>query len=38
MAQVASITLLNNDDGRPVIDAVIADNPGVRVLNLPGAV
>jgi len=38
MAQVASITLLNNDDARPVIDAVIADNPGVRVLNMPGAV
>ena len=38
MAQVASITLLNNDDARPVIDAIMADNPGVRVLNMPGAV
>ena len=38
MAQVASITLLNNDDARPIIEAVIADNPGVRVLNMPGAV
>jgi phenol/toluene 2-monooxygenase (NADH) P2/A2 len=38
MAQVASITLLHNDDARPVIDAILADNPGVRVLNMPGAV
>jgi len=38
MAQVASITLLHNDDARPVIDAILADNPGVRVMNMPGAV
>ena len=38
MAQIASITLLNNDDARPVIEAIMADNPGVRVLNMPGAV
>ncbi|MCB5943834.1 MmoB/DmpM family protein [Acidocella sp. KAb 2-4] len=38
MAQVASITLMQNDDARPIIDAIMADNPGVRVLNMPGAV
>ncbi len=38
MAQVASITLLHNDDARPIIEAILADNPGVRVLNMPGAV
>ncbi len=38
MAQVASITLLHNDDARPIIEAIMADNPGVRVLNMPGAV
>ncbi|MCE1235237.1 MAG: MmoB/DmpM family protein [Hyphomicrobiales bacterium] len=38
MAQIASITLLHNDDARPIIEAILADNPGVRVLNMPGAV
>jgi phenol/toluene 2-monooxygenase (NADH) P2/A2 len=38
MAQIASITLLNNSDAQPVIEAIMADNPGVRVLNMPGAV
>lgn len=38
MAQVASLTLLHNDDARPIIEAILADNPGVRVLNMPGAV
>jgi phenol hydroxylase P2 protein len=38
MTQLASLTLQNNDDARPIIDAVIADNPGVRVLKMPGAV
>lgn len=38
MAQVASITLVQTDAARPVIDAIIADNPGVRILNMPGAV
>lgn len=38
MAQVASITLQNNDDARPIIDAILTDNPGARVLNMPGAV
>jgi phenol hydroxylase P2 protein len=38
MAQVASITLLQNDDARPIIEAILADNPGVRVMNLHGAV
>lgn len=38
MAQIASITLLQNDDARPIIEAILADNPGVRVLTMPGAV
>jgi len=38
MAQVASLTLLHNDDARPIIESILADNPGVRVLNMPGAV
>ena len=37
MAQIASITLLHNDDARPIIEAILADNPGCRVLNMPGA-
>ncbi|WP_374547306.1 MmoB/DmpM family protein [Rhodoblastus sp.] len=38
MSQIASITLYHNDDARPIIEAILADNPGVRVLNMPGAV
>ncbi|MGE4480256.1 MmoB/DmpM family protein [Acidocella sp.] len=38
MAQIASITLVQNDDARPIIEAIMADNPDVRVLNMPGAV
>jgi phenol hydroxylase P2 protein len=38
MAQLASLTLYNNDDARPIIEAILADNPGVRVLNLQGAI
>jgi len=38
MTQLASITLMHNDAARPIIDAVMADNPDVRVLNMPGAV
>jgi phenol hydroxylase P2 protein len=38
MAQVASITLLQNDDARPINEAILADNPGVRVMNMHGAV
>lgn len=38
MAQIASLTLLHNDDARPIIEAILADNPGVRVMNMPGAV
>ena len=38
MAQIASITLLHNDDARPIIESILADNTGVRVLNMPGAV
>ena len=38
MAQLASLTLYHNDEARPIIEAILADNPGVRVLNMPGAV
>jgi len=38
MAQVASLTLLHNDDARPIIDAILADNADVRVLDMPGCV
>lgn len=38
MAQVASITLQLTDDARPIIDAIRADNPGVREMAMPGAV
>ncbi len=38
MVQLASITLMNNDDARPIIESIVADNPGVRVMNMPGAV
>jgi phenol hydroxylase P2 protein len=38
MAQIASITLVQTDEARPIIEAIMADNPGVRVLNMPGAV
>lgn len=38
MAQIASLTLFHNDDARPIIEAIMADNPGVRVLNMPGVV
>ncbi len=38
MAQIASLTLYHNDEARPIIDAIIADNPGIRVMNIPGAV
>jgi phenol/toluene 2-monooxygenase (NADH) P2/A2 len=38
MAQIASLTLYHNDDARPIIEAILADNPGVRVLNMPGCV
>ena len=38
MAQVASLTLLHNDDARPIIEAILADNTNVRVLDMPGCV
>ncbi len=38
MAQVASLTLLHNDDARPIIEAIMADNTDVRVLEMPGCV
>jgi phenol hydroxylase P2 protein len=38
MTQVASLTLQHNDDARPIIEAILADNDGARVLSMPGAV
>lgn len=38
MAQIASITLYHNDEARPVMEAILQDNPTARVLNMPGAV
>ena len=38
MVQIASITLQDNDDARPIIAAIVADNPGTQVLSIPGAV
>lgn len=35
---VASITLLNNDEARPIIDSIVEDNEDVKVMNMPGAV
>jgi phenol/toluene 2-monooxygenase (NADH) P2/A2 len=38
MSQIASLTFYHNDDARPIIEAILADNPGVTMLNLPGVV
>ena len=38
MAQIASITLYQNDEARPVMEAILQDNPTARVSNMPGAV
>jgi phenol hydroxylase P2 protein len=38
MMQVASLTLQHNDDAQPIIEAILADNVGARVLSMPGAV
>jgi phenol hydroxylase P2 protein len=38
MAQLTSITLAQTDEARPIIEAILADNPDVRVLNMPGAI
>jgi phenol hydroxylase P2 protein len=38
MAQTASLTFQHNDEARPIIEAILADNADVRVMSLPGAV
>lgn len=38
MSQIASLTLYQNDEARPIVEAILADNPGVKVLNMPGVV
>jgi phenol/toluene 2-monooxygenase (NADH) P2/A2 len=38
MPAIASITLQNVDAARPIIEAILADNPGADVLTMPGAV
>jgi phenol hydroxylase P2 protein len=38
MPRIVSITLQNNDEARPIIEAITADNPGIKVTTMPGAV
>lgn len=38
MRSIASITLQNVDAARPIIESILADNPGATVLSMPGAV
>jgi phenol hydroxylase P2 protein len=33
-----SITFANNDDSRAIIDAIVADNPGVEIVTMPAVV
>jgi phenol hydroxylase P2 protein len=38
MAGIVSITLQNNDEARPVIQSILADNPSAKANHMPGAV
>jgi len=38
MAQIASLTFMRNGDAQPIIEAVLADNPGAKALEMPGCV
>lgn len=38
MAQIASITLVQTDEARPIIEAILADNPQATAFNMPGVV
>jgi len=38
MKQIASLTLLQNDEARPIIEAILADNANARVMNMHGAI
>ena len=38
MAQMVSITIQDNPEGRPIIESIKEDNPGVDILQMPGAV
>lgn len=38
MPRIVSITLQTTDDARPIIDSIVADNPGAVVHSMPGIV
>lgn len=38
MPRIVSITLQTTDDARPIIEAIVADNPGAVVHTYPGIV
>lgn len=38
MAQLVSITIMDTGEGRSIIEAIRADNPGVQEMAMPGAV
>ncbi len=37
MTQLVSITLQSTGEGRSIMEAILQDNPGVEVLEMPGA-
>ena len=37
MVQLVSITIQNTGDGRAIVEAIKADNPGTDVMEMPGA-
>lgn len=38
MPRIVSITLQTTDDARPIIDAIVEDNPGAAIHSFPGIV
>lgn len=38
MSQEVSITLQDNDDARPIVDAIGEDNPNAKIHHMPGLV
>ncbi|MGB0747538.1 MAG: MmoB/DmpM family protein [Magnetospiraceae bacterium] len=37
MVQLVSITLLDTGDGRSILEAIKKDNPGITIMEMPGA-
>jgi len=37
-ASKVSITFVNSDDSRSIIDAIVADNPGAEIITMPSVV